>query len=153
MAAVFRNDHRGIRRNNLHLLAQQLSVYLVAADCQDWHGEPGLGELSLTNPFKAHFKEGLRDQWVGITICCLLSAVYWFQPIELPGLCSKDKRPGSPLAYAAASRLCLMNPSRSALIWSALVVGIPCGKPGYTFSVAFFTIFADIGAAAAIGTI
>ena len=44
---------------------------------------------------------------------------------------------------AAACRLCFKNASRSALIWSALVVGIPCGKPGYTFSVAFFTIFAD----------
>ena len=28
-----------------------------------------------------------------------------------------------------------MNASRAALIWSALVVGIPCGKPGYDFSV------------------
>jgi len=39
------------------------------------------------------------------------------------------------------------------LIWSALVVGIPCGKTGYTFSVAPFTILADISPAAAIGTI
>jgi len=55
--------------------------------------------------------------------------------------------------YAAACLLCLKKASMSALIWSALVVGIPCGKPGYTFKVEFFTIFADIGPAAAIGTI
>src|SRR6267378_2680203 len=51
------------------------------------------------------------------------------------------------------NRCSLKNASRSALIWSALVVGMPCGKPGYTFSVAFLTIFADIRAAAPIGTI
>ena len=41
----------------------------------------------------------------------------------------------------------------SALICSALVVGIPCGNPGYTFSVAFFIIFAEIRADAPMGTI
>ena len=45
------------------------------------------------------------------------------------------------------------NSSRSALIWSAWVVGIPCGKPGYVFSLAPFTSFADCSAAAAMGTI
>src|SRR5258705_13674615 len=55
--------------------------------------------------------------------------------------------------HAAADFSPLKNARRSALIWSALVVGIPCGKPGYTFSVAFFTIFADIRPAAPIGTI
>ena len=58
------------------------------------------------------------------------------------------------LNYAAAfARFSLINASRSALIVSALVVGIPCGNPGYTFSVAPFTSFADCRAAAAIGTI
>jgi hypothetical protein len=57
------------------------------------------------------------------------------------------------LAYAATAWVCLTNASRSALIWSALVVGIPCGNPGYTLSVAPFTSFADWRAAAAIGTI
>jgi len=37
------------------------------------------------------------------------------------------------------------------LIWSAFVVGIPCGKPRYTFNVAFFTSFADNNAAAPMG--
>jgi hypothetical protein len=56
--------------------------------------------------------------------------------------------------YAPALRRCsLKKASRSALIWDAWVVGMPCGKPGYTFSVAFFSIFADMGPAAAIGTI
>ena len=55
--------------------------------------------------------------------------------------------------HAAVDFSPLKNARRSALIWSALVVGIPCGKPGYTFSVAFFTIFADIRPAAPIGTI
>jgi hypothetical protein len=36
---------------------------------------------------------------------------------------------------------------------SAWVVGIPCGKPGYTFSVALFTSLADCRAAAPMGTI
>jgi hypothetical protein len=62
-----------------------------------------------------------------------------------------ERRPDQ--VYAAASRLFLMNANRSALIVSALVVGIPWGKPGYIFSVEFFTSFADSGAAAAIGTI
>src|SRR5712672_1031656 len=57
------------------------------------------------------------------------------------------------LSHAALARLCWMNASRSALIWSAFVVGIPCGKPGYTLSVAFFTSFAESKAAAPIGTI
>ena len=56
-------------------------------------------------------------------------------------------------AHAAACWLFWMNASRSALIWSALVVGIPCGKPGYTLSVAPFTSFADCRAAAPMGTI
>ena len=30
------------------------------------------------------------------------------------------------------------------MIWSALVLGIPCGNPGYTFNSAPLTIFADI---------
>jgi|SRR5580704_9954688 hypothetical protein len=70
-----------------------------------------------------------------------------------------QKRPGLPIrgrpdiVYAAASWLRSMNASKSALIWSALVVGIPWGKPGYTFSVAPFTSFADNGADATIGTI
>ena len=45
--------------------------------------------------------------------------------------------------YAAACSARLKNASRSALMTSACVVGIPCGKPGYTFNVAFFTSFAD----------
>jgi hypothetical protein len=32
-----------------------------------------------------------------------------------------------------------INASKSLLIVSACVVGIPCGKPGYVFSVPFFT--------------
>ena len=32
--------------------------------------------------------------------------------------------------YAAAFLLCLKNASKSALMWSGLVVHIPCGKPG-----------------------
>src|SRR5439155_2283878 len=55
--------------------------------------------------------------------------------------------------HAAAWLARLKNANRSALIWSALVVGMPCGNPGYTFSVAFFTIFAEIRADAPMGTI
>jgi hypothetical protein len=36
-----------------------------------------------------------------------------------------------------------MNSSRSALIWSAFVVGMPCGNPGYDFSVPCFKSFTD----------
>src|SRR5258705_10125558 len=73
-------------------------------------------------------------------------------PWEIRGIRpSSERRPDK--THAAACLLCLRNASRSLLIWSALVVGIPCGKPGYTFSVAFFTIFEDIRAAAAMGTI
>src|SRR5580692_1298883 len=67
--------------------------------------------------------------------------------------------PASPLdgkagwAQAAFCWLRWINASRSALIWSALVVGMPCGNPGYTFRVAPFTSFADCRAAAAMGTI
>src|ERR1700722_17652202 len=57
------------------------------------------------------------------------------------------------LTYAATSCFCLINASRSALIVSAWVVGIPCGKPGYTLRVAPFTSFEDCRADAAIGTI
>ena len=38
-------------------------------------------------------------------------------------------------------------------MWSAFVVHMPCGKPGYTFSTALFTSLADISAEAPIGTI
>ena len=56
--------------------------------------------------------------------------------------------------HAAFSfEFCLMNASRSALMVSAWVVGIPCGKPGYTLRVAPFTNFADCMAAAPMGTI
>jgi len=34
------------------------------------------------------------------------------------------------LSYAVADRCVLKNASKSALIWSALVAGMPCGKPG-----------------------
>jgi hypothetical protein len=47
----------------------------------------------------------------------------------------------------------LMNASRSALILSFSVEQTPCGAPGYSFSVAFFTSFDDRFAEAAIGTI
>ena len=38
-----------------------------------------------------------------------------------------------------------MKSSRSALIVSACVVGMPCGKPWYVFSVPFGRSFADSG--------
>ena len=38
-----------------------------------------------------------------------------------------------------------MKASRSALIVSAWVVGMPCGNPWYVFSVPFCTSFADSG--------
>ena len=50
----------------------------------------------------------------------------------------------------ARARYVLRNASKSVLIWSVLVVHMPCGKPGYTFSLAFFTIFADISPAAPV---
>lgn len=46
-----------------------------------------------------------------------------------------------------------MNASRSALIVSALDVGMPCGKPLYVFSVPFLASFADRRPESAYGTI
>jgi hypothetical protein len=43
--------------------------------------------------------------------------------------------------------------SRSALIVSACVVGIPCGKSLYVLRTPFFSSFADKGPASAYGTI
>ena len=66
----------------------------------------------------------------------------------------KSERLGRRCRYAEAVVAApLKKVSKSALIWSALVAGMPCGKPLYTFSVAFFSIFADLRPAAAIGTI
>ena len=42
----------------------------------------------------------------------------------------------------------LRNANRSALIFSACVVGIPCGKSLYVIRVPFFNSFADKGPAA-----
>src|SRR5579862_7766315 len=47
----------------------------------------------------------------------------------------------------------LRNASRSALILSACVVGMPCGKSLYVISVPFFSNFAAFGPAATYGTI
>src|SRR5256885_653642 len=61
-----------------------------------------------------------------------------------PSTCHCSSKTLSERFHAAAWLARLKNANRSALIWSALVVGMPCGNPGYTLSVAFFTIFADI---------
>src|SRR5208282_3542348 len=45
MAGVFQDDQRYIGRDQLHLARQHISICLFAPDCEDWHGEPGLGEL------------------------------------------------------------------------------------------------------------
>lgn len=50
---------------------------------------------------------------------------------------------------AATRAFAAMNSSRSALIWSAFVVGMPCGKPLYVFKIAPFTNFAVRGAESA----
>src|SRR5712692_1769266 len=42
MSGVFEDDHRGIGSHNFHLLPQQISVCLLAADRKDRHGQPGL---------------------------------------------------------------------------------------------------------------
>ena len=78
---------------------------------------------------------------------------------KLPG----PKCPTCPLACTPGTagsctdqplgRYALMNASRSALIVAASVVGMPCGKPLYVFSVPFFNSFADSGAESAYGTI
>jgi len=39
------------------------------------------------------------------------------------------------------------------LIWSACVVGMPCGKPGYDFSVPCFKSFTDFAPLLAKGQI
>jgi hypothetical protein len=56
---------------------------------------------------------------------------------------------GLPCVYAQAVIAApLKIATNSALIWSALVAGIPCGKPGHTFNVACFSIVAEIKTAA-----
>ena len=57
------------------------------------------------------------------------------------------------LYHATICLPCRTNASRSALMVPASVVGIPCGKPLYVFSVPFFSNFADSGAESAYGTI
>ena len=47
----------------------------------------------------------------------------------------------------------MMNASKSGLMSSGCVVHIPCGRPGYTFSVPFLTSLAERSAESAIGTI
>jgi hypothetical protein len=47
--------------------------------------------------------------------------------MELPGLAANPKGRASEY-YAAAFAVPLKKARRSALIWSALVVGMPCGK-------------------------
>src|SRR3989442_430735 len=42
MSGIFQDDHRGIGSHNLHLLPQQISVCLPAADRKDRHGQLGL---------------------------------------------------------------------------------------------------------------
>jgi hypothetical protein len=54
---------------------------------------------------------------------------------------------------AAARSLALRKASRSALIWSLWVEHMPCGNPGYTFSVAPLTSLEERSAEAPIGTI
>jgi hypothetical protein len=78
-------------------------------------------------------------------------------PALMPDRSSKchinSSEPKPPQHHDDAVATPLTNARRSALIWSGLVVAMPCGKPGYTFSVAFFKIFADMRPAAPIGTI
>ena len=63
-----------------------------------------------------------------------------------PGLDIETKT-GLRLKFHTAATLVFaaMNSRRSALIWSALVVGLPCGKPLYVFKMAPFTNFALSG--------
>jgi hypothetical protein len=63
----------------------------------------------------------------------------------------REGRSVPPAAYYPYD--CFRKASRSALIVSACVVGMPCGKPLYVFSVPFFSSFADNGPASAYGTI
>jgi hypothetical protein len=63
------------------------------------------------------------------------------------GAGSRDRRRRESPRYSATKA------SRSALMVSASVVGMPWGKPLYVFKVPFFSSFADNGAESAYGTI
>jgi hypothetical protein len=54
-----------------------------------------------------------------------------------------------PISFPVRSDQDWMKASRSLLIVSALVVGMPCGNPGYVFKVPFCSSFADSGPASA----
>jgi hypothetical protein len=60
-----------------------------------------------------------------------------------------DFRPGILIRPPPIQRYAFRKASRSALIVSALVVGMPCGNALYVFSVPFFKSFADKGAESA----
>src|SRR5207237_5064419 len=60
-----------------------------------------------------------------------------------------DRHPREPRPLGYAFR----KASKSALMVSASVVGIPCGKPLYVFNVLFRSNFADNGPESAYGTI
>ena len=88
-----------------------------------------------------------RDDAAGVSLRpCIRGAVTVFCAAKLSvGVTSTA--PGSE-ASPAPGRCAgqdWMKASRSALIVSAWVVGMPCGKPWYVFSVPFRTSFADSG--------
>src|SRR5258707_8523792 len=86
-------------------------------------------------------------------LCSALDGDESFTGVILLFLLSVVNKRRRRCGHADLALVWLINASRSALIWSALVVGIPCGKPGYTLSVAPFTSFEDCKAAAPMGTI
>src|SRR5215469_5316892 len=67
---------------------------------------------------------------------------------EAPALASDGRQCG-----IRDCRQSLTNASSSLLIWSAMVVAIPCGPPGTILRVAFFNSFTAFFAATSIGTI
>jgi hypothetical protein len=96
-------------------------------------GMPPVGKSQLTAEFAAQFPaispaprlKACVQNRNGHKLC-----------IELPHSCMPAAR---PRPYS------LRNVSRSALMVSASVVGMPCGKPLYVFKVLFLSNFADSG--------
>ena len=72
------------------------------------------------------------------------------QPAPPPNSGDGRPAPGArPAGQYPGPRQDSMKASRSALMVAASVVGMPCGNPGYDFSVPFCTSLADSGPASA----
>lgn len=83
-----------------------------------------------------------QHRWRNISGATPLPAPAGVGPGTGSGVAARTDQTSSELMKRCQDR---MNSSRSALILSACVVGIPCGKPAYVFSVPFGSNSADSG--------